>query len=63
MRKTRHLFKKIRDTNETFHAKMGKNKIQKQYEPNRSRRYEENMAGITEELHKKILMIWITTMV
>ena len=23
MRKTRHLFKKIRDTNGTFHAKMG----------------------------------------
>ena len=27
MGKNRDLFKKIRDTNETFHAKMGKNKI------------------------------------
>ena len=42
MRKTRDLFKKIRDTKGTFHAKMGKdghNKAQKQQGPNRSRRY------------------------
>ena len=37
--KTRDLFKKIRDTKGTFHAKMGKNKGQKWYGPNRSRRY------------------------
>ena len=39
--KTRDLFKKIRDTKGTFHAKMGKdghNKAQKRYGPNRSRR-------------------------
>ena len=36
--KTRDLFKKIRDTKGTFHAKMGSIK-QKQYGPNRSRRY------------------------
>ena len=36
---TRDLFKKIRDTKGTFHAKMGKNKGQKWYGPNRSRRY------------------------
>ena len=35
MGKTRNLFKKIRDTKGTFHAKMG----QKWYGPNRSRRY------------------------
>ena len=35
MGKTRDLFKKIRDTKGTFHAKKG----QKWYEPNRSRRY------------------------
>ena len=38
MRKTRDLFKKIRDTKGTFHAKMGSIK-EKLYGPNRSRRY------------------------
>ena len=38
MRKTRDLFKKIRDTKGTFH-KDGFNKGQKWYGPNRSRRY------------------------
>ena len=37
MGKTRELFKKIRDTKGTFHAKMGT--IKKWYGPNRSRRY------------------------
>ena len=39
MGKTRELFKKIRDTRGTFHAKMGTIKGQKWYGPNRSRRY------------------------
>ena len=39
MGKTRDLFKKIRDTKGTFHEKMGRNKGQKWYRPNRSRRY------------------------
>ena len=47
MGKTRDLFKKIRDTKGTFHAKMcvhegqnkGQNLGQKWYAPNRSRRY------------------------
>ena len=38
MGKTRDLFKKIRDTKGTFHAKMGLIK-DKWYGPNRSRRY------------------------
>ena len=38
MRKTRDLFKKIRDTKGTFHAKMGSIK-DKWHGPNRSRRY------------------------
>ena len=38
MGKTRDLFKKIRDTKGTFHAKMGPIR-QKWYGPNRSRRY------------------------
>ena len=37
--KTRDLFKKIRDSKGTFHAKDGHNKGQKWYGPNRSRRY------------------------
>ena len=37
--KTRALFKKIRDTKGTFHAKDGLDKGQKWYGPNRSRRY------------------------
>ena len=37
MGKTRALFKKIRDTKGTFHAKMGS--IKKWHGPNRSRRY------------------------
>ena len=36
---TRDLFKKIRDTKGTVHAKIGHNKGQKWYGPNRSRRY------------------------
>ena len=39
MGKTRDLFKKIRDTKGTFYAKIGLNKGQKWYGPNRSRRY------------------------
>ena len=38
MGKTRDLFKKIRDTKGKFHAKIGTNKGQKWYGPNRSRR-------------------------
>ena len=37
--KTRDLFKKIRDTKGTFHAKMGAIKDRNGYGPNRSRRY------------------------
>ena len=39
MGKTRDLFKKIRDSKGTFHAKIGTIKEQKRYELNRSRRY------------------------
>ena len=39
MGKTRDLFKMIRDTKGTFHAKMGSKNGQKWYGPNRSRRY------------------------
>ena len=39
MGKTRDLFRKIRDTKGTFHAKMGSKIGRKWYEPNRNRRY------------------------
>ena len=39
MGKTSDLFKKIRDIKETFHGKMGLDKGQKWYGPNRRRRY------------------------
>ena len=46
MGKTRDLLNKIRDTKRTFHAKMGSKKGQKWYGPNRSRRYQEEVAKI-----------------
>ena len=55
--KTRDLFKKIRDSKGTFHAKDGHNKGQKWYGPNRSRRYLEEVARIPEELYKKDLNV------
>ena len=39
MGKTIDIFKKIRDTKGTFHAKMGSIKDRKGYGPNRSRRF------------------------
>ena len=39
MQKTTDLFKKIRDSKRTLHAKMSTIKDRKWYEPNRSRRY------------------------
>ena len=44
MGKTRDLFKKIRDTKGTFHAKMGT--IKNRHGPNRSRRYKEEVGRI-----------------
>ena len=46
MGKTRDLCKKIRDTKETFDAKMGSIKGRNSYGPNRNRRYYEEVARI-----------------
>ena len=60
--KTTDLFKKIRDTQGTFHAKMGS--IQdRRYGPNRSRRYQEEVARIHKNCTKKIFMTQIIMMV
>ena len=63
MGKTRDLFKTIRNTEGTFHAKMGKMKDKKRYEPNRSRILEEVARIYRRTVQKKILMTQITMMV
>ena len=63
MGKTSDLFKKIRDTNGTFHAKMGTIKDRNNMnltEAEDSKKWE----GYTEKLYKKkVLMTQITVMV
>ena len=62
MRKTTDLFKKIRDTKGTFHAKMGTIKNRNGMDLTETedvKRWQE----YTEELYKKIFMIQITMMV
>ena len=59
MGKTRDLFKKIRDTKGTFHAKMGLIKDKNSIEAEDIKRWQE----YTEELYKKTFMTEITTMV
>ena len=55
MGKTRNLFKKIRDTKGTFHAKMGTIKDRNvSYRPNRNKRYQEEVARI-QRLYKNYL--------
>ena len=49
-RKTRDLFKKIRDTKETFHTKMGTNKGQKWYGPTEAENIKKRWQECTEEL-------------
>ena len=56
MQKTRDLSKKTRDTRGTFHLKMGgHNKGQKQYRPNRSRRYYKEVTKIHRRTVQKRL--------
>ena len=66
MGKTRDLFKKIRDTKGTFHAKMGSIKDRNGMDPTEA---EDSRKRWQEELYKqknftkKIFMTQITTMV
>ena len=53
MGKTRNLFKKIRDTKEKFHAKMGTIK-DRNCGPNRNGRYEEEVARIHRTVQKDL---------
>ena len=60
MGKTRDLFKKIRDTKGTFHAKMGSIKDRNGTDLIEAEDIKKRWQEYTEELYKKILMIQIT---
>ena len=62
MGKTRDLFKKIRDTKETFHAKMGTIKDRKGMSLTEAEDIKKRWQEYTE-LKKKVLMTRITMMV
>ena len=53
MGKTRDLFKKIRDTKETFHAKMGTIKDRNGMDPTEAEDTKKTWQEYTEELYKK----------
>ena len=55
MGKTRDLFKKIRDTKGTFHAKMGSIKDRNAKDPTEAEDIKKRWQEYTEELHKKDL--------
>ena len=55
MRKTRDLFKKIRDTNGTFHAKMGLIKDRNCMDLTEAEAIKKRWQECTEELYKKDL--------
>ena len=61
--KTRHLFKKIRDTKRTFHAKMGSIKDRTGMDLTEAEDIKERWQEYTEELYKKIFTTKIITMV
>ena len=63
MGKTRDLFKKIRDTKGTFHAKMGSIKDINGRDLTEAEDIKKRWQEYTEELYKKIFTIQIITMV
>ena len=63
MGKTRDLFKKIRDTKGTFHAKMASIKDRNGMELTETEDIKKRWQEYTEELYKKIFMTQIITMV
>ena len=62
MGKIRELFKKIRDTKGTFHAKMGTIKDKNGVDLTEAEDMKMRWQEYTEELYKKIFMTQITTM-
>ena len=63
MRKTRDLFKKIRDTRGTFHAKMGTIKDRNGMDITEAEDIRKRWQEYTEKLNKKIFMTQVTMMV
>ena len=63
MGKTTYLFKKIRDTKGTFHAKMGTIKDRNGMDLTEAEDVKKRWQEYTEELYKKIFMTQKTTMV
>ena len=63
MGKTRDLFKKIRDSKEIFHAKMGTIKDRNGMDLTEAEDIKKRWQEYTEELYKKLIMIQIITMV
>ena len=63
MGKTRDLFKKIRATEETFHAKMSTIKDRKGKDLTEAKKIKKRWQEYTEELYKKIVMTQISMMV
>ena len=63
MGKTKDLFKNIRDTKGTFHAKMGSIKDRDDMDLTEAEDIKKRWQQYTEELYKKIFMTQITTMV
>ena len=63
MGKNRDLFKKIRDTRQTFHAKMGTIKDRNGRDLTEAEDIKKRWREYTEELYKKIFMTRIITMV
>ena len=57
------LFKKIRDTKGTFHAKMGTIKDRNSTNLSEAEDIKKRWQEYTEELYKKYLMTWITMIV
>ena len=55
MEKTRVLFKKIRDTKGTFHAKMGSIKDRNDMDPTEAEDIKKRWQEYTEEVYKKDL--------
>ena len=62
MGKTRDLFKKIRDTKGTFHAKMWSIKKRNGMDITEAEYIKKRWQEYTEELYKKIFTIQIITM-
>ena len=63
MGKTRDLFKKIRDTKGTFHAKMSSIRDRNGMNLTEAEAIKKRWQECTEKLYKKVIMILITTIV